>query len=348
MYTYWSTACNCTGTFSARQNCVLLIAFYQWENGSSVVLKSKLRFIAQLELFEWIGIFASIAAAYIFFAYAGKLDSYAEMPGYHWHMLFVILIIYGKFVPYAIAVGAASLFLVGYWMQRNKAETANRFWYTLRIFLAYCLLLIVFRVVNFYVPVLTPGLRDSVIQLMDKTLFGKQVSLWLEPISEHWLTNILTGAYVSWFWLLFATILILSFASRRAASEYLLATLIAFYTGYACYILVPVIGPGFTMHYTTSLGDIAPAFTMNRAFIARDCFPSLHTATSILMAIYIAKYQRKWLYFYAPMVTLIIFATLYLRIHYGSDDIAGAAMAVVVSGFTPFIFQKWEHIRSAK
>jgi membrane-associated phospholipid phosphatase len=305
----------------------------------------RFRFLTKLELFEWVGICASIVAGFIFFAYAGKLDSYAGAPGYHWHMLFVILLIYGKFIPYAILAGACGLFLVGFWMRRNRKELVSRFGYTLRIFLAYCLLLIVFRVVNFYVPVLTPGIRDAAIQSMDKVLFGNQVSNMLEPISTHWLTNILTGAYVSWFWLLFATILILSYRNRLAASEYLLATLLAFYTGYACYVLIPVIGPGFTMHFTTTLGDIAPVYTTSRLFIARDCFPSLHTATSVLMAIYIAKYQRKWLYFYAPMVTLIIFATLYLRIHYGADDLAGAMMAIVISAFTTAVFQLWERFR---
>lgn len=309
-------------------------------------MDSKLRLLTKPELFEWVGICASIAAGCIFFAYGTKLDSYAGMPGYHWHMLFVILQIYGKFIPYAILAGASGLFIVGFWMRRSRKELTGRFWYTLRIFLAYCLLLIVFRVVNFYVPVLTPGIRDGMIQSMDEALFGSQVSDLLEPLSAHWLTNVLTGAYVSWFWLLFATILILSYKNSKAASEYVLATLIAFYTGYACYVLVPVIGPGFTLHYSTVLGDIAPVFTTDRLFIARDCFPSLHTATSILMAVYIAKYQRKWLYFYAPMAALIIFATLYLRIHYGADDIAGAMMAVVVSAFTPCIFQLWERIRN--
>jgi len=302
-------------------------------------------FVYRLELFEWMGIVASIAAGVLFFAKGQALDAYVGQPGYHWHMLFVVVQIYAHFVPYAIAAGAVLVIGISLYLRRGQRLAVQRFIYAARVFLAYCLLLIVFRVVNFYVPVLTPGLRDSAIQRMDAYLFGKQVSDWLTPLASKPLTYLLTGAYVSWFWLLFATIAVLTIKHRQAASEYVFATLLAFYMGYICYVLIPVIGPGYTLHNAVALGAIAPTFTTDTRLIARDCFPSLHTATSVLMCIYVYRFQRRWLYFYAPMASLIIFATLYLRIHYGMDDIAGAAMAVVVSQFTPVVFRRWQQKR---
>lgn len=299
------------------------------------------RFVRRLELFELAGLVASIAAGWIFFHDGPALDHLMHQPGYHWKELFVIVDIYGHFIPWAVLAGVSILGVATVWLRRSRADLFARMLFGLRIFLAYCLLLIVFRVVNFYVPVLHPGLRDSVIQHMDAAVFGKQVSDWLEPFARPWLTGLLTGAYVSWFWWLFATVGILLIASREAATEYIFASLLAFYVGYVCYVLVPVIGPGYTLHYAVILHDIAPVFTMDRLQVARDCYPSLHTAISVVMLIYIWRYQRRWMWVYAPMVVLIILATLYLRFHYGMDDIAGLCLAVVVSYFAPAAQAIW-------
>jgi membrane-associated phospholipid phosphatase len=314
-------------------------------NGSNGV-RSLWTGIQKLELFEWIGGLASIAALVIFFAYGHALDLMVGQPGYHWHMFAVVVGIYARFVPYAIVIGGVLLVGASFLLRQRSKDIFKRFFFALRIFLAYCILLIVFRVVNFYVPVLHPGLDDSVIQHIDQTIFGNQVSYILQPLARHWLTYLLTGAYVSWFWLLFATIALLMVQGRRAASEYLFATLIAFYVGYVCYVFVPVIGPGYTLHYSIQLGAIAPTYTVHRLLISRDCFPSLHTATSVLMVIYVGKYARKWLFAYVPLAAIIIFATLYLRIHYGTDDIAGIILAVMIACLAPFAYRWWERRRS--
>jgi membrane-associated phospholipid phosphatase len=303
------------------------------------------RLAYKFEMFEWIGILATIAAGYIFFRYGGALDHLMGEPNYHWHMFEVIVGIYARFVPYAVVFGAFVIFGMSLMMRRRSKDAVKRFAYGLRIFLAYCLLLIVFRVVNFYVPVLHPGLDDVDIQHMDRLIFGNQVSYILQPLASRWLTDLLTGAYVSWFWLLFATIALLVLKSRKAASEYLLATLIAFYVGYICYVFVPVIGPGYTLHYSVNLGDIAPTFTLDTLGISRDCFPSLHTATTVLMVIYVARFARKWLFAYIPLAVLIIFATLYLRIHYGTDDLAGILLAVILSLLAPRLHRWWDSRR---
>jgi membrane-associated phospholipid phosphatase len=297
----------------------------------------------KLERFEVIGAIASILAMGIFFHYASALDKLAGEPGYHWHMLYMVAGIYARFIPWAIGVGLVIVLFIARVLRRRSDLVWRRFVFALRIFLAYCLLLIVFRVVNFYVPVLHPGIRDDAIQHVDASLFfGQQVSQWLEPIVTPWLTHIMTAAYMAWFWLLFATILLLVFRSEQVAAEYVLASLVAFYTGYVCYVLIPVIGPGYTIHYAVHVGDIAPQFTTERLLIARDCFPSLHTAISTLMVIYVWRYRKAWSVVYIPMAVLIVFATLYLRFHYGLDDIAGIALGIVAASVAPVLQHGWK------
>jgi membrane-associated phospholipid phosphatase len=292
----------------------------------------------KLQRFEILGFIASCVAIVIFFAYGSALDQLVGQTGYHWHMLFVVAGIYAHFIPWAIGVGALIAGLVTLTVRKRGLAVWHRFLFAVRIFLAYCLLLIVFRVINFYVPVLHPGIRDEAIQHADATLFfGKQVSEWLEPMVTPWLTHILTGAYVSWFWLLFATILLLVFKAQEVAAEYVFASLLAFYVGYVCYVMIPVIGPGYTIHYSVHVGDIAPQFTLDRLLIARDCFPSLHTAISTLMVIYVWRHRRIWSLLYIPLSTLIVFATLYLRFHYGLDDIAGLALGIAAAYIAPVL-----------
>jgi membrane-associated phospholipid phosphatase len=292
----------------------------------------------KLERFEVLGAVASVIAIIIFFRYGAALDELAGEPGYHWHMLYVVAGIYAHFIPWAVGVGALIVLFTVLFLRKQSTAAWQRFVFALRVFFAYCVLLIVFRVVNFYVPVLHPGIRDGAMQHADATLFfGKQVSQWLEPLVTPWLTHLLTGAYVSWFWLLFATILLLVSKGEQVAAEYVLASLLAFYIGYVCYVLIPVIGPGYTIHYAVHIGDIAPQFTQDRLLITRDCFPSLHTAICTLMVIYVWRYRRRWSVVYIPLTVLIVFATLYLRFHYGLDDIAGVALGIVVSAIAPVL-----------
>ncbi len=298
--------------------------------------------LANVELFEWIGIAASVAAAWIFFTYGRRLDELVGIPNYHWQVVWMISGIYLHFVPWALLIGTVLLIVWWKFSGVQQGKRLTRYLFAVRVFLAYCVLLIVFRIVNFYVPVLHPGIEDALLQRMDSTLFGgRQVGEWLQPLVRPWLTHLLTGAYVSWFWLLFATIALLITESKQAVSEYVFASLLAFYIGYVCYVMVPVIGPGYTFHFAVPVGDIAPQFTLNRLTVPRDCFPSLHTALSVLMVIYVWRYRRPWAALYIPLAVLIIFATLYLRFHYGCDDIAGAALGVAIAIIAPKLHGAW-------
>ncbi|WP_026961286.1 phosphatase PAP2 family protein [Alicyclobacillus herbarius] len=302
--------------------------------------------LLSLELYEVIGLVASIPALCLFFVKGAALDQLEGSRGYHWQVVLQILSIYGRFIPWALLVGGLLTALAAWWLRVGGRQALARFRYGLRIFLSYCALLVVFRIINFYVPVLHPGLRDPVIQTMDKALlFGRVGSQWLDPLVRPWLTHLMTVCYVSWFWLLFLTILLMLTHSRRAAAEYVLTSLAAFYMGYVCYILVPVVGPGYTMHFSHTVGDIAPVFTTHRLTIPRDCFPSLHTAISLVMVIYVWRFRRRWAWFYSPFAALIIFSTLYLRMHYFTDDLTGAALAVSVSLMAPGWAAAWERLR---
>ncbi|MCL6517664.1 hypothetical protein, partial [Alicyclobacillus sp.] len=118
----------------------------------------------RLETFEWLGLAATAAALFIFFAFGARLDEMAGEPGYHWRVVGVIAGIYGRFIPPALGVGLILFGTAVWWMRDRTSIRWDRFFFAVRIFLSYCALLLVFRVVNFYVPVIHPGLRDPVMQ----------------------------------------------------------------------------------------------------------------------------------------------------------------------------------------
>jgi membrane-associated phospholipid phosphatase len=304
------------------------------------------RQIYKLELFEIIGILVSIVAVAIFFIYANKLDDIYGVIGYHWQVVNDVVGVFQNVLPWVFTAVLAGLLILKNLLQRRHHKFFTSLAYLVRVLITFCLMLAIYKIVNFYIAVFNPFDKDAVLQHIDRIIFfDKLPSEWLEPLISKPLTYILSGAYMSWFFMVYATILLMFRHSRKAVSEYVFTAIFTFYIGYVTYIIVPAIGPIFTVQYAHPVGGIATLFAHDQTLIARDCFPSLHTGISLVMLINVWRYQRKWTWFYAPLVTLIIFSTLYLRFHYGIDDIAGAALAVVTTQLSPLFVSAWQNKR---
>ncbi|MGZ4164870.1 MAG: phosphatase PAP2 family protein, partial [Tumebacillaceae bacterium] len=70
-------------------------------------------------------------------------------------------------------------------------------------------------------------------------------------------------------------------------------------------------------------------------------FPSLHTGISVVMLVNVWRHSRRLVWLYAPLVTMIIFSTVYLRLHYAIDVIAGIALALTTTKVCPYLLDKW-------
>src|SRR4029079_6492775 len=123
----------------------------------------------------------------------------------------------------------------------------------------------------------------------DATLFGVQPTLDLQRIISPSLTNYLAIAYTSYF---FVPPLLAAYLYVRGHVEefrrFQLSLLVVIYGGFFAYITVPAIGPRFhlagayTVPLTGSIYALTSEATNKMQVIARDCFPSLHTAISTL------------------------------------------------------------------
>jgi membrane-associated phospholipid phosphatase len=298
--------------------------------------------IVQLELFEVVGLTASLAAIIIFVSHVREFDTFYGVHMFDIHILNAVIGVFENPMPW-LFVGTmtllAGLYLVIRW---RRPHTSATLLYLIRIMMAFVVLMAIYKTVNFYIAVFNPFDRDAAIQQIDKNLFfGKLPSVWLEPYISKPLTYLFSGAYVSWFILTYATVLVMLRAGREAMRQYVSTALLTFYIGYFTYFLVPVIGPMYTVAYARHIGGITAFFAHDAALIARDCFPSLHTGISIVMAIIVWRYRRRFAWLYIPMAGLIISATIYLRIHYALDVFAGASLAVAMAQLTPMILRAW-------
>ncbi|OJT24412.1 phosphatidic acid phosphatase [Archangium sp. Cb G35] len=189
------------------------------------------------------------------------------------------------------------------------------------------------------VTALTPVLRDAQLVAMDQRLFGVQAAVVLGQWVPPWFIDILMICYYGHFvWPLMLGV-VLYFAGRQEAfDEYLLALSLFFTFNYLFYALVPAIGPRYFLYFAFDQplqGVWVTAFldsVMRLPGFARDCFPSGHTGTTLLVFVYAWRFAPR--YFRVTLVPglLLIAATLVGRFHYATDLLCAVPLVAVVVG----------------
>jgi membrane-associated phospholipid phosphatase len=232
----------------------------------------------------------------------------------------------------------------------THTELKESGWFVFRIMSSFLVMLFCFESITYYIQARELPLKDALFQYLDTLIFwGKQPAVWLEPFSSAPLTLILSAAYLAWFLLLYGTVFLLLFRGRQAVLEYTAISLLTFYIGYIFYILFPGIGPLHTYSFSTPMGGLTQVLVSGELIKpSADIFPSLHTALSVVMFVQVWRHFRIWTWLYGPMALLIIFSTIYLRIHYGVDVLAGIVLAILTTQVCPRLMFIWEQSRNQK
>jgi membrane-associated phospholipid phosphatase len=181
---------------------------------------------------------------------------------------------------------------------------------------------------------------DTALVAFDRALFGTDPTVALEKIATPFLSDVLTVFYALYYFhpIVLGTLVFLDDRDRPAPARdfprYAFVIVLVFYVSYACYFLVPAIGPRYTVAHAGPLprGAIAQAIDHTLDVLEknkRDCFPSGHTM--VLVAVLLEAYRRSRTTFWAflPFAVGLILATIYCRYHYVADVIAGLALAFV-------------------
>jgi membrane-associated phospholipid phosphatase len=190
---------------------------------------------------------------------------------------------------------------------------------------------------------------DSVLIRIDHALFGVHPTLWMERWIVPWFTDIMSFAYISYYFLPVIFIMTLYWKDRMIESdESLFVLALGYYVSFIGYILFPAIGPRYTLTHlysvplegsflTNFVRDTLNALEHNK----RDCMPSGHTEI-VLIVLYLShRYERILFYLFFPIICGLILSTVYLRYHYVIDLFAGSALAIGCMIIGPRLYRWW-------
>ena len=184
---------------------------------------------------------------------------------------------------------------------------------------------------------------DALLIGIDRYLFGTDPTAWAYRFAHPLITEILQIAYSSYY--LFFIFLFYELYRKKMMREFEAGSFLVvygFYLSYIGYLLVPAIGPRFTLHDFNAINKELPGLFLTpylreiinsgggvipgsdpSIFVHRDAFPSGHTQMT-LTAMYVAFINKTTIRWGLMVVgSLLIISTIYMRYHYGIDVIAG-------------------------
>jgi membrane-associated phospholipid phosphatase len=195
---------------------------------------------------------------------------------------------------------------------------------------------------------LHPDIDYWLIQI-DLFLFGVHPTVWMERWIVPWFTDIMSFAYVSYYFLPLILIVVL-YLKDRMPNFYVSIFVLTFgyYISYIGYILFPAIGPRYTLIHLQSVPlegsfltdlvrDTLNALEHNK----RDCMPSGHTQMALIVLFLAHRYERFLFYLLLPIVCGLVLSTVYLRYHYVIDVFVGAAIAFGCLIIGPRFYRWW-------
>lgn len=200
---------------------------------------------------------------------------------------------------------------------------------------------------------INPADRDEILIKIDYFLFGLHPTVWIEGLSNPFLTEILQIAYSTYYFLPIIFGIFLKMHHKKEEFEIsLFLVIFCFYLSFLGYILVPAIGPRFTLDhlqitpYKNMEGILLAEFIRNTLDtiegIKRDAFPSGHSAVALVVLYLSYRFEKGLFLIYLPLISALLFSTIYLRYHYVIDVIAGIFLAIGTIYFGEKLYKKWE------
>lgn len=231
-------------------------------------------------------------------------------------------------------------------LEKRKRSVTRflRFWYPA--------FMILFCFKEIYLIMLSSNnvLYDESLMKIDRWIFGMNPSDFLKNYLNHYAIEFLQIIYGLFYLMPVIYAMELYLWHRYEELKYaIFVVFFGFYLSFIGYLIVPAIGPRFTIHnfqnigtelpglffadkirYLIDIGESIPANVVNpEKFAQRDAFPSGHTIIMILITYLSHKIKSNSFYFYLPYTILLIFSTVYLRYHYVIDLIAGIPFVLI-------------------
>ncbi len=253
-------------------------------------------------------------------------------------------------------------YIVSYYEKKTGSEKIKRsvsrflrFWYPVFMIL-FC-----FKEIYLIMISLDHGLYDNFLIKIDYWIFGINPSVYLNRFLNPFAVEFFQIVYGLFYVMPVIYGLELYLWHRYEELKYAIFVIFfGFYLSFIGYILVPAIGPRFTLHDFHNLNTEIPGILLANTireiinfgesiplgvsnpenFAQRDAFPSGHTIIIILITYLSRKIKSNSFYFYLPYSILLIFSTVYLRYHYVIDLIGGIPIVLFTIHVANKIYRK--------
>jgi membrane-associated phospholipid phosphatase len=233
--------------------------------------------------------------------------------------------------------------LVSLAFYRERAGSENKVFY-LHTALTVVSILIIFNSLGALISGIWSRTFDDVLIKIDHMLFGVHPTVWMERLINPLLTAVLQFAYITYYFIPISLGVVLIAKGKHVEFEKaLFGIVLCFYLSYIGYLLMPAVGPRFTLtNLQTADLQASPIIKTIQELLngmehnKTDAFPSGHTAVALMSLYYAWKCRERKLFgVLLPVVTALIFSTVYLRYHYVIDVIAGIALTVLTIFLAP-------------
>ena len=214
-----------------------------------------------------------------------------------------------------------------------------------------------FLLLSEIIPFVNPLRPEAKLIRIDHQIFGVNPQEWIERYYHPVLTEVLQVVYATFYYLpLLVALLLLKDDRIRDLDELMTAVATGFLTAYLIYIMVPGRSPyifaetaegQYMLNYRTELEGILLTDRIRESLhsmelVKHDCFPSGHTQVSLIVLIYAFRMVPRVAWALLPVISALIFSTVYLRYHYVIDLIAGVVLALVIVYATPWVTRIWD------
>ena len=259
----------------------------------------------------------------------------------------VTLLLAKEFIQYFMGGGAAGAENDGPWHFVSPFWTIIRDWFPFLI-----ILLMYYSLWGDATHLMVTTDRDRALISIDQHLFGFQASLVMQRIISPRLTAWMNFAY--FYHILNIPVVACFIYLRRGRArfrEMMSGLMVVSFFGLLGYLLVPAIGPMFTLRdqYTVPLSHTIWMFNRNVDFmdfarIRRDVFPSLHVGISFVVWLYACRNSKTLFWILSPLILSLWLSTLYLRYHYLIDVVAGLVLAPLCYLLANWLFGRFGEI----
>jgi membrane-associated phospholipid phosphatase len=221
----------------------------------------------------------------------------------------------------------------------------------IRDFVPFLIALVFYETLHDLTPLIRHDVVDAALIAIDRRLLHVDAAVWMGQFGSPWLTRVMVFCYLSYFFAPAILASLIYWADRRQLfRDFLVSLCVTTLLGYTGYLLVPAVGPyiyqaelfperlpGRGLDSTLSLISTIDALKG----YARDCFPSLHTAHTTVVLAFAWRFSRVAFAIYLPIALGLYVSTIYLRMHYAIDVVAGFAVAAIAVAVGPRLERWW-------